>query len=69
MNSDQGAEASVMTVAEVATFLRLAESTVYKLAQEGKLPGRKFGGAWRFSRREVEGLLLGDEDKDDDAEH
>ncbi len=63
---DDGKEATVMTVAEVASFLRLAESTVYKLAQDGKIPGRKFGGAWRFSRREVESLLLGEEDKEDD---
>jgi excisionase family DNA binding protein len=37
-------EDAVMTVQEVSQYLRLAESTVYKLAQEGKLPGRKIGG-------------------------
>ena len=55
MSSDENAV--VMTVSEVAEFLRLAESTVYKLAQEGKLPGRKIGGMWRFSRKEVESLV------------
>lgn len=50
-------EENVMTVQEVAVFLRLAESTVYKLAQEGKLPGRKVGGAWRFSRKGLEAWL------------
>lgn len=48
---------SVMTVREVSAYLRLAESTVYKLAQEGELPGRKIGGAWRFSRRGIEDWL------------
>lgn len=47
----------VMTVKEVSAYLRLAESTVYKLAQEGQLPGRKVGGAWRFSRKGIEGWL------------
>ena len=40
----------VMTVQETCAYLRLAQSTVYKLAQAGKLPGRKIGGTWRFSR-------------------
>ena len=47
----------VMTVSEVAGFLRLAESTVYRLAQEGELPGYKIGGRWRFSREQVEALV------------
>jgi excisionase family DNA binding protein len=44
----------IMTVKEVSTFLKLAESTVYKLAQHGEIPGRKVGGAWRFSRQQLE---------------
>lgn len=52
-----GTESMVMTVAEVASFLRLAESTVYRLAQEGELPGYKIGGRWRFSREQVEALV------------
>ncbi|MCL4868721.1 MAG: helix-turn-helix domain-containing protein [Anaerolineae bacterium] len=43
----------VMTVKEVSHFLKLTEATIYRLAQEGKLPGRKIGGAWRFSRRHL----------------
>lgn len=50
-------EDAVMTVKEVSAYLRLAESTVYKLAQEGQLPGRKIGGAWRFSRKGIETWL------------
>lgn len=58
MNVEQGDVATVMTVAEVAAFLRLAESTVYKLAQDGELPGRKIGGTWRFSRKGLEDWLV-----------
>lgn len=49
----------VMTVDEVAQFLRLAKTTVYQLARDGELPGRKAGGQWRFSRRELQRWLAG----------
>lgn len=48
---------SVMTVREISEFLRLTETTVYKLLQDGKLPGKKIGGQWRCSRRVVEAWL------------
>ncbi len=41
---------TLMTVSEVSEFLRLADSTVYRLAKSGELPARKVGGVWRFSR-------------------
>jgi excisionase family DNA binding protein len=44
----------VLTVQEVADYLRVAQSTVYRLAKEGKLPGRKIGGMWRFSKKELD---------------
>ena len=40
------------TAEEVAIYLRLPQSTVYKLAQDKILPGFKVGKHWRF-RREV----------------
>ena len=48
----------IMTIRDVASYLRVAESTIYKLANEGQLPGRKVGGGWRFSRKELERWLL-----------
>ena len=47
----------VMTLQEVAHYLQVSVSTVYKLAQSGKLPGRKVGGRWRFARKTVEAWL------------
>lgn len=49
---------AVLTVSEVSEYLKLAESTVYRLAKEKKLPGRKVGGAWRFSRKGLEDWLM-----------
>jgi excisionase family DNA binding protein len=40
----------IMTTKEVARYLRLAEATVYKLAQAGEIPAVKVGRAWRFKR-------------------
>ena len=48
---------AVLTVSEVSTYLKLAESTVYRLAKEHKIPGRKVGGAWRFSRQGIDDWL------------
>ncbi len=38
----------ILTLKEVAEYLKLAEKTAYRLAAEGKLPGFKVGGSWRF---------------------
>ena len=38
----------IMTLQEVAEYLKLAERTVYGYAQKGFLPGIKIGSAWRF---------------------
>ena len=40
----------VMTAAQAAQFLQIEEATVVELAGAGKLPGRRLGGGWRFSR-------------------
>lgn len=48
MNTD------IMTIKEVAEYLKLTEKTAYRLAAEGKIPGFKVGGAWRFRRRDID---------------
>ncbi len=47
----------LMTTRELQEFLRLDRTTIYNLLSEGKLPGFKVGGQWRFSRREIEAWL------------
>jgi len=44
----------ILTLKEVAAYLKLAEKTAYKLAAEGKLPGFKVGGSWRFKESDIE---------------
>lgn len=47
-------EDQILTLREVAAYLKLAEKTAYRLASEGKLPGFKVGGSWRFKREDLE---------------
>jgi len=44
----------ILTIKEVAEYLKLAEKTAYRLAAEGKLPGFKVGGSWRFKAEDVQ---------------
>jgi excisionase family DNA binding protein len=46
--------ADIMTIKEVAGYLKLTEKTAYRLAAEGKIPGFKVGGSWRFKRSKIE---------------
>jgi excisionase family DNA binding protein len=49
----------VITPKEVASYLRLPLSTVYKLTREGTLPGVKFGKHWRYVKAEIDSYLTG----------
>ena len=44
----------VLTLAEVAAYLKLTERTIYRLASAKKIPAFKVGGVWRFSLQEIE---------------
>lgn len=44
----------ILTLKEVAGYLKLAEKTAYRLAAKGELPGFKVGGSWRFKREDIE---------------
>lgn len=43
----------IMTIREVAEYLKIAEKTAYRLAAEGELPGFKVGGSWRFRQADI----------------
>jgi excisionase family DNA binding protein len=40
----------ILNAAQAAEFLQIEEPVVVELAEARKLPGRKLGSAWRFSR-------------------
>jgi excisionase family DNA binding protein len=43
----------ILTASQVAGLLQVHPRTVYKLVKQGSIPGRKFGGGWRFSKSEI----------------
>lgn len=47
----------VMTIDELAVYLQVSKSSLYKLAQDGKVPGQKVGRHWRFHRATIERWL------------
>lgn len=44
----------MLTIDEVAQYLKLRPQTIYRWAQTGKIPGAKFGKEWRFRRSSIE---------------
>lgn len=44
----------LMTLEEVARYLRLSKDTVYRMASGGKLPASKVGSQWRFRKEDVD---------------
>ena len=47
-------ESDIMTVKDLATYLKIAEKTAYRFASDKKIPGFKVGNAWRFRKSEID---------------
>jgi excisionase family DNA binding protein len=43
----------ILTASQVADLLQVHPRTIYKLVKQGSIPGRKFGGGWRFNKNEI----------------
>jgi|TARA_A100000171_G_scaffold46671_1_gene51738 excisionase family DNA binding protein len=54
---EKSVDDEILTLKEVASYLKLAEKTAYRLAAEGKLPGFKVGGSWRFKSVDIESWI------------
>jgi excisionase family DNA binding protein len=48
---------NVLTIDELSAYLKVPKSSLYKLVQEGKLPGTKVGRHWRFHLEAVDDWL------------
>lgn len=53
----------IMTIREVAQFLRMTEKSLYRYALEGQIPAFKVGGAWRFRKSQIEKWISQQETK------
>jgi excisionase family DNA binding protein len=47
---DEIPKKAIMTPREAAEYLSVHVRTIYRLAKNGGIPGRKVGGSWRFKR-------------------
>jgi len=46
-----------MTLSQLAEYLQLGKSTVYKMVQKGEIPGIKIANQWRFKKSEIDKWL------------
>jgi excisionase family DNA binding protein len=46
-------EGEILTLRQVADFLKVTERTIYRLAAAKQIPAFKVGGTWRFSRADI----------------
>lgn len=51
---------TVLTIEDLAEYLKISKSTLYKLAQDGAVPGQKVGRHWRFHRNAIDDWLRND---------
>lgn len=50
-------DSEILTLDEVATYLKAGKRTVYRLAQKGEIPAFKLGGTWRFRHSELDAWI------------
>lgn len=47
----------ILTLEELSIYLKIPKSTVYKLVQDGRIPGQKLGKQWRFGKQAINAWL------------
>ncbi len=52
-------ESAILTIKEVAEYLKVTQRTIYKLAAAKKIPAFKVGGTWRFRATDIDGWIAG----------
>ena len=56
MTNNSG-EGEILTIREVADYLKVTERTIYRLAAAKQMPAFKIGGSWRFSRQGIDSWI------------
>jgi len=50
-------EGEILTIKQVAGYLKVTERTIYRLAASKQIPAFKVGGSWRFSRADIDSWI------------
>ncbi|MDR6219695.1 helix-turn-helix domain-containing protein [Deinococcus soli (ex Cha et al. 2016)] len=58
MNAATTPTDEVLTLEELAAYLKVSETTAYALVRGGEIPGRKVGREWRFLKARVTHWLM-----------
>ncbi|MBA4392212.1 MAG: DNA-binding protein [Desulfobacca sp.] len=48
---------NVFNIDELASYLKIPRSTLYKVVREGKIPSQKVGRHWRFHKEAIDQWL------------
>ncbi len=52
---------TIMTVDELARYLRMHKQTIYRMSVDGRLPAYKVGNRWRFKKERIDAWLTNQE--------
>lgn len=55
--STSNSDAEILTIKQVADYLKVTERTIYRLAAAKKIPAFKVGGTWRFRKVDIESWI------------
>ena len=55
--STSPSEGEILTIKQVADYLKVTERTIYRLAGAKKIPAFKVGGTWRFSKADIDAWI------------
>ncbi len=54
---NSGSESEILTLKQVAKYLKVTDRTIYRLATDKKIPAFKVGGMWRFSHADIDNWI------------
>lgn len=55
--STNAKESEILTIKQVADYLKVTERTIYRLSAAKQIPAFKVGGSWRFSRIDIDSWI------------
>lgn len=47
----------IMTIEELAEYLKISKETLYKMVQKNEIPASKIGNQWRFQKSKIDSWL------------
>lgn len=54
----------ILTIEEAAMYLKIGKRSIYKLAKEGKIPGKKVLNKWRFEKESLRSWVSNGEERE-----